>query len=37
MGMRASHQHRVQETWQLNVVHKTSAATQQARIFDARH
>jgi hypothetical protein len=37
MGMRATHQRRVQETRQLNIVHETPAATQQARIFDACH
>src|SRR5262249_33414501 len=35
MRMRATHQRRVQETWQLDIVHKTPATTQQARIFDA--
>jgi hypothetical protein len=37
MGMRATHQRRVQETWQLDIVHETPTATQQAWIFDARH
>jgi hypothetical protein len=37
MRMRATHQRRVQETWQLDIVHETPAATQQARIFDARY
>jgi len=37
MGMRATHQRRVQETWQLDIVHEAPVTTQQARIFDARH
>jgi hypothetical protein len=37
MGMRATHQCRMQETWQLEIVDKTPAATQQAGIFDACH
>jgi hypothetical protein len=37
MGVRATHQRRVQETWQLDIVHETPTATQQAWIFDARH
>jgi hypothetical protein len=37
MGMRAPYQRRVQETWQLDIVYETPAATQQARILDACH
>jgi hypothetical protein len=37
MRMRATYQRRVQETWQLDVVHKAPVTTQQARIFDTRH
>jgi hypothetical protein len=37
MRMRATHQRRVQETRQFNIVYKTPAATQQAWIFNARH
>jgi hypothetical protein len=35
MGVRTPHQRRVQETWQLNIVYETPAATQQAGVFDA--
>jgi hypothetical protein len=37
MRMRTTHQRCVQETWQLDIVHETPAATQQAWIFDTRH